>query len=197
VTPESRDQILDAIEEAFQAAGASSYDDGIQTVIRLFDELQRSIQLIKTREHAATLLDLMPELPVHDEPLVVAAAKFLPQLLAMNIGQVVDKLVADFKPHISGRPRTLADDRKLAVVDYMGQLHLDGNSITVCKRYAARRFKVSVRTVERAWHDRTRIREGERKITLQEAQAWVSKILSSAPEQQSLPAVALDTGNQG
>lgn len=178
MTPEVRDRLIDGIEDTFKAAGAQSYEQGLEVAIRLFEEFLRYAQMIRTREHVAALIDLLPDFPVGQEHMVAATAELMPQLMALNVGELLKMFLADFKLSSGGRPLALTHGRRIAVIKYISQLNLDGNSMAVCKRYASRHFKVSVRTIERVWQRRARILEGERKVSLQEAQEWLLNIVN-------------------
>lgn len=187
MTPEVRDAIVDNIEKAFIAAGSIDYDDGIATVSKLIGWCKNAVEAIRTREHLRVLLDQVPDLPVEEEPLAVAATQFLPQLISFVVNQLASDISKDFRPH-GGRPST-PDEQLVSMVRFVGAMHTDGYSMAICKRRASTRFGVSTRTVERAWQNRGRLLEGERKVSFEEVRTWVAGCLNanSAPQEISAP----------
>lgn len=173
MTPEVRDAIVENVEKAFVAAGSLDYDDGIATVSKAIDWCRDAVRTIRTREHLRLLLEQVPDLPVEQEPFAVAATRFLPQLISDVIKQLSSDISKDFKLS-GGRPST-PSEQLVSIVRFVGAMHTDGYSMATCKKRASLRFGVSTRTVERAWQNRGRLLEGERKITFEEVRAWLTE----------------------
>ena len=175
--PEIRDAFLDGIEEVFRKLGEDNYDAAFDRLIRNTERFLYGLNLMRTKERAAALIDIMPDPTAEEELVALSFGKFLPQLAAMTVSDLVQKFVKEVAVSQSGRPKALQHDQRAAMVKEMGRLITEGYTAVLAKRYAARKFKVSFRTAERAWQKRAEILDGERHITLQEAKDWFSRLL--------------------
>ena len=179
MTPETRDVILENIENALRSAGSADYETGIATVSTLLDWCRNHIEMIRTRQHLALILETLPPMDPEEESMAVACTALLPQLVASTVGDLYKQFSSDFKPAATGRPNVLGKDQYLRLVKYVGDMHVQGYTLSVCKRRAATKFGVSVRTVERIWQVRASLMEGRREISFQEAKDWIVSMMNN------------------
>jgi hypothetical protein len=177
VKPEMRDAFLDGIEFAVKSVGEESYDSAMEKLIGLTERFLYGLTMLRTREHAAVVLDMMDDPRPEEEPFAVALGKYLPQLAASTVGDVLQEFTKGL-PAV-GRPQALQHDERVALVREIGRLITEGYTGAVAKRHSARKFKVSVRMAERAWQNRGPILDGERTVTIQEARTWFKALLDS------------------
>lgn len=177
--PEIRDAILDGIEAACKRAGANTYDDAADAALRFFERMAELVKTVRTREHFVAMLDNLPDVLPDVEPFAFAFAEYAPYLMRATVGEIFQQFAKDFPVGGGGRPSLLPHDKAVSMIKEMGRLVTDGYSILVATKTVARRYRVSSRTVERAWQNRARLLDGERKVTLDETKEWFRSLLLS------------------
>jgi hypothetical protein len=149
--PELRDRILAAADEASRKLGADTFEQGVEMAYRLSASVTELLDKIRTREQFAAVLDGMPDLPVGKEGLAAAAFRMIPEFISTQMREHASTWLKELPGTPTGRRRALRSTEQAAVCRYMGTLLGEGVDCKTCKKRAAQRFGVGVRTIERAW----------------------------------------------
>src|SRR4051812_29773783 len=95
---EVRDRLIERLDEVARWAGASDFDSGMADATRFFAALLEGIQRMKTKDDLRKLLDELPDLSMAEEQLLLASARFAPQLLSAAAKYLAKQLGADAPP---------------------------------------------------------------------------------------------------
>ena len=151
--PNTRDKIIEIMEQSLVLAGAKDYDTGMAQIGKLFDYFQRNYEPMRSKEHLKALLEAMPEPPFLKKRFLFGALRYAPQLIRYGSKELV-KMTEENLPEIPrGRPG-LDTYKKAQIVAKVGRWHTAGYTLDQAKKRAARHFNVSESTVQRAWDDR-------------------------------------------
>jgi ribosomal protein L28 len=144
---------MDGLEKAFIWAGAQDFDHGMAVFKKLVDKLQSCHDEMRTKEYFASQLDKLPEPSWLEKRYIQGVFKFLPQLLLFGAKQFVQKAEDEIPPLPRGRP---APDAwvKAQIVAEIGKKEMVGCSHKQAKFRTARKFNMSLSTVQRIWDDR-------------------------------------------
>ena len=159
---ETKDRIIAALERAFKTAGAESLEQGMALCSSVFGGLYRITEPLKSREVISAWFDQVPDPSAEEEAMLVACFEMLPTLIRMAVQGFADDLARQLPHPPGGRPQTLSPGAQKEICAFIGQLHAQGVELREAKKRAARKWDVSVRTVQRAWS--TRSASAERKF---------------------------------
>lgn len=123
---------------------------------------------MRTKDDLRKLLDEVPNPLWVEERLLLATAKFLPQILAAVAKQFAETIAHDAPPPPPGRPQ-VDFQRKAEVVAFIEKLHMQGTGLERNKNRAAQRFGISESTVQRIWDGRGELGEADFRSALR----WV------------------------
>ena len=104
----------------------------------------------------------MPEPSSEEEAELVACFEILPMLLRMNVQAFAEELSKTMPHAPGGRPPALSPEAQKEICTFIGQLHAEGVELREAKKRAARKWNVSVQTVQRTWS--TRAAGGKRRF---------------------------------
>lgn len=157
---ELREAIIARFEDAVIYAGAESYDKGMQQFGRLLEFLNRAFDPIRSKEQLRTLFDQMPEPSLLERRLIFGTMRYLPQILRFGLKQLSMTAEITLPKAPTGRPG-MGLQEKVRIVDFVGSQHKHVISLDRCMKDAAKRFRVSEATVQRAWDDRTNLDDAD------------------------------------
>ncbi len=173
---ETREALLDALDDAFRSVGSEGYEAGIVQLKGWTERFLKVVTTLDTREKAAAVFDSMND-PT-DEQKAIALAMFLPKLLALGVVELASKFQEEMGVKGGGR-NPVRNEQLVEIVQFMGSLVMQGATITSAKIRASQRFGISKRTAERAWQNRAQILEGKRPLSFKEAKEWFLSVLRS------------------
>lgn len=153
--PEARERFLLAADSSARALGASSFQDAIATVRRLFVKLTEQSDMIQTPELASQVLDdleIAPEL----EEILIQLMENGPLLARWGIMELY-RMAGDL-PTLPSRQPAVSGRAQVEIVRFINKLNFEQNvPMQIAKKRAAQHFGCGVRTVERYWRERQRI----------------------------------------
>ena len=149
----SRDTIISEIERVLVHAGAKDYDSGMATFEKLLNWLQEHYHPMKSKEDFAALLDSLPEPSWLQMRFLLGSFKYTPHVMRYSLKRLTEMAEDDFPEIPRGRPG-LDAYMKAQIVAHVGKRYTEGYALEQAKWSAARKFGISVSTVQRAWDDR-------------------------------------------
>jgi hypothetical protein len=155
---EIREKLIERMEEAVRWAGSPDFETGMEVAYRFFDVMRDGVARMKTKDDVRKFFDDLPDPSPLEEALILASAKFAPQMISSAVKKFAAMIAADTPRLPRGRPKTDFQE-KARIVAYVGKLHIQGCSLELSKTRAAKRFGVSESTVQRIWDDRASIGE--------------------------------------
>lgn len=154
MTEEFRERIIAACEDAFQKAGATSYQDAVDTTIRFLSSQAKELESIRSKDDLAKVLDSMPPLSKRDERLLSLALPVLPQLIRYILRAITQKASSALPSMSLGRPQAITGKAIDELLDLVSDLHRKGVPLRIAQQRASNRYGCSPRTVARLWASR-------------------------------------------
>lgn len=177
--PEQRDRVIAAGDESARQMGVGSLDQAIDLVYQIGERLKPFMEQMRTREKLIATLDQMEDIPPEEEPLALALFANFPKLLGVELRQQLPEALKSLPGLDKGRKRSLTNREQAQLCDFVSDLYNRGVTMRDCKKRAAQRFNVGVRTVERTWSNRRNVtNERSEEPDFQEVLAWARKLLS-------------------
>lgn len=168
----TREKIVASFEEAMRKVGAQSYDEGIESVARLFRFVSEGIEAMRTPDKLRETLDSLPPLSRRDKTILLFLATHLPHLLRWGLKWMAEDAVHTLPAMNGGRPNAMTSDEVQEALDYVVKLLRQGVSLDIAKLRASQKFGCSLRTIDRYWAAREN--PAEDKPTLKEISAFLS-----------------------
>ncbi len=154
------DQLISECEQTFQKMGVDFYE-AMEGAPRVVEKLkgyaalfQRFWEHAGTREELAAFLAQGPDLQPAELETVLALIRTVPYLLRSQFQTVAKRL----PPSPGGRPRGLSPEQSKEVCLQIGTLYGGGVELPEAQKRMARRYGVSLRTIQRAWRERAKWR---------------------------------------
>ena len=153
--PDTRDKIIAKLEKAVVFTGATDYDSAMAQFGKLLQGMQEHYHPMRSKSDLSALLDTMPEPSWLEMRFLLGTLQYLPQLLRYGVKRLGESIEDDddFPQIPRGRPGLDAFS-KAQIVAHVGRRHTQGYTLDQAKESAARKFRVSESTVQRAWDDR-------------------------------------------
>jgi len=162
--PESAKRIVDAYFDVFDELSIKTFNQGLSLVLEGLEDRLNSLRPIRTREGFLAKLLKEPEPEPFELEAQVEAIHLL-HLLPYTIRKVMPQTIRDvarvFPQDPGGRPHSLNEKELRYVCEEIGKLFAQGVRLRDAQDRLARRMSqkkgkdVSIRTVQRAWQDRS------------------------------------------
>ena len=157
VRKEVCDQLISECEQMCQKMGADFYEV-MQRAPQIVEKWKRYAALFrqvwdnaKSREElTAFLLTTGPDPKPEEVETVLTLIRTVPYLLRNQLQGVAKSL----PPSPGGRPRGLSPEQNKEVCLQIGKLYGQGVELPAAQKRMARRYSVSLRTIQRAWQER-------------------------------------------
>lgn len=133
--------------------GENSFDEGFAKARKVFVAIAAHLEALGDRKAFDTMLSKL-EISAEEEQQFLAVAENLTALLGLGVQIFAQRFSKEFPVKLSGRPKSLPQAQERKLCEFIGGLFLQGTQLKVCKKRAAQKFGVSLRTVERVWADR-------------------------------------------
>lgn len=153
MTPELRDRLLALADEKLKLAGFGSVEEFFERGYQAIDKLGKAFENLRTRDGLVAILNKI-DVPKEDEPFVIATFRYFPYLLRELLGYISEVELKRLPGSPTGRKPSLNSEQATNVCAYVASLYGKGVELRVAKQRAAQRYAISIRTVERAWHNR-------------------------------------------
>lgn len=154
-----REKMVSALENAVHTAGAKDYEDGMNQATKLIEFAHNGVQSIRTIKGLRATLDSCPPMSKSEEKVALLTLNLLPQLFRIALKMAAAK--ATLPPPSGGRPRATTANKTQEVLDFVSELFRKGSRLNVAKDRAAKKYGLSLRTIERLWSKRESILEDE------------------------------------
>lgn len=151
--PSSRDKIIADLDKAVVLAGAADYDSAMAQFGKLLHWVQEHYHPMRSKSDLSALLDAMPEPSRVGMSFILGCLRFMPQIVRHFLKRTVEEIEDDSTKFPRGRPGLDAYS-KVEIVAHVGKRYTAGYTLDQAKKSAAKRFKMSEATVQRAWDDR-------------------------------------------
>jgi hypothetical protein len=166
---ESAKRVVDAYFDVFDQLNLKTFNQGMSFVLQNLEDKLRTLRPLRSRDALMARLVKEPE----PEPLELDAQLEAIRLLPYTIRKGMPEAMREFSqvlPHDpGGRPRVLTDKESKYVCEEIGKLIAMGVRLLVAQDRLALRMSqkkskdVSVRSIQRAWQDRAKWFETDRK----------------------------------
>jgi hypothetical protein len=163
VRPEVCDQLISECEQTCQKMGVDFYQvmtgaprvaEKLKGYARLFQQFWEHAG--NREELAAFLRTTGPDLGPVELETMLAIIRTVPTLLRNQLQGVAKRL----PPSPGGRPRGLSPEKSRDVCLQVGMLLGQGVRLPDAQKRMAKRYGVSMRTIQRAWRERAKWRVG-------------------------------------
>jgi hypothetical protein len=145
------EKVLAALNEAFRPLGYDRFDEGIAKVAGLFKQIAEATSVMQNRD---ALRDWLRKIPDPEAPAELEQFIQLLSGLVYTIRQVAPEVVKSM-PHAPGGhpPATTLEERRKICAE-IDRMYTDGLRCLVAQKRIAKRYNVSLRTVQRIWKER-------------------------------------------
>jgi len=152
------DQLITETEQSFQKMGLDLYE-AMQRAGALMERWKQYIPLFQqvwnnatNREQLTALLVTGPDPSPAEMETVLTIIRTVPYLLRSSLQNATKSL----PPSIGGRPTELNPEQRRQICLQIGQLYGLGVELRDAQKRMARRYAVSLRTIQRAWQQRAK-----------------------------------------
>lgn len=114
------------------------------------------------------------EIPPDQQMYFLAMLQSIPQIMQHLVSKELPKLAEELPPLPTGRKRALTIGQRMKVCDHVAYLHRAGTPLQISKSQTARKFSVSLRSVERAWAKRAQMCSERPEVAVENLIAWVT-----------------------
>lgn len=160
--PESAKRIIDAYMDIFEQMSLQSFKQGFAFVVESFEERLKALKRVRTREALEAMLLKEQEPDSFALDAQVEAIRLLPYTIRKRMPETMREFAQTLPHDPGGRPRSLNDKESKYVCEEIGKLIAMGVRLRDAQNRLALRMSgkngkdVSMRTIQRVWHDRVK-----------------------------------------
>lgn len=164
VSNEAAEAFVEGFEKALREVGVEQPYELGKRVAQWVEENRKLFTAMQSRQ---ALIELVRHFPDEAEPYLPLAMMLLqsvPAIVQMQMPKLLHKIADDHPVTPSpGRPQVMDDAMKLDICDDVAALFRQGIQLSASQERVAQRRGLSVRSVQRAWRERDKLKNSEPK----------------------------------